>query len=82
MRKFVTISIWLCVAPIMVAAQKPELKIPLEVAPFVETGTKALALEYASAYLDMVQSVAKRASSTEGSEAQRALVDLRRILSL
>src|SRR5437016_284507 len=47
MRKFVGISIWLCVAPIMVAAQKPELKIPLEVAPFAETGTKALALESA-----------------------------------
>lgn len=54
---------------------------------FVTQGTdpfalKPLALEYASAYLDMVQFVAKRASTTEASEAQAALVDLRRILSL
>src|SRR5439155_3045100 len=45
--------------------------------PFV---LKPLVLEYASAYLDMVQSVANRASSAEGAESQRALVELRRIL--
>ncbi len=43
---------------------------------------KPLVLEYASAYLDMVQSVARRASSAEAAESQRALVELRRILSI
>lgn len=47
--------------------------------PFV---LKPLVLEYASAYLDMVQSVASRASSAETAESQRALVELRRILSI
>ena len=47
--------------------------------PFV---LKPLALEYASAYLDLVQAVVKRADTGEGPEAQRALVDLRRILSI
>ncbi|HET6889580.1 MAG TPA: hypothetical protein VFH31_00645, partial [Pyrinomonadaceae bacterium] len=44
MRKFVAISIWLCVAPLVIAAQS-ELKVPAEVTPFVESGTKAIALE-------------------------------------
>lgn len=47
MRKFVATSIWLCVAPLIIAAQESELKIPAEVAPFVESGTKAIALETA-----------------------------------
>ena len=45
MRKLVTIAIWLCVAPLILAAQDNELKVPAEVAPFVESGTKAIALE-------------------------------------
>ena len=45
MRNFVMISIWLCVASMMVAAQEPKIKIPAEVAPFVEKGTAAIALE-------------------------------------
>lgn len=44
MRNFVMISIWLCVASMMVAAQEP-IKIPAEVTPFVEKGTTAIALE-------------------------------------
>ena len=43
---------------------------------------KPLALEYASAYLDMVQSIVSRASNAEGVESQRALVELRRVLSI
>lgn len=45
MRKIVAISIWLCVAPLTLATQDNELKVPAEVAPFVESGTKAIALE-------------------------------------
>ena len=45
MRKFVATSIWLCVAPLILAAQESEFKVPAEVAPFVESGTKAIALE-------------------------------------
>src|SRR5258707_8300914 len=45
MRNFVMISIWLCVASMMVAAQEPKIIIPAEVAPFVEKGTAAIALE-------------------------------------
>lgn len=45
MRKFVAASIWLCVAPLVIAAQESELKVPAEVATFVESGTKAIALE-------------------------------------
>jgi len=44
MRQFVTILIWLCVVPLMIA-QEPKIKIPAEVAPFVEKGTTAIALE-------------------------------------
>ena len=47
MRKIVAISIWLCVASLVVAAQDKDLKVPPEVAPFVESGTKAIALEKA-----------------------------------
>ena len=47
MRKFVATSIWLCVAPLILAAQESELKVPAEVTPFVESGTKAIALEKA-----------------------------------
>lgn len=43
---------------------------------------KSLALEYASAYLDMLQSIASRASAAEATEAQRALIELRRVLSI
>lgn len=35
----------LCAAPLITAAQSEELQIPTEVRPFVETGTKAIALE-------------------------------------
>ena len=45
MRTFVVISIWLCLASLTLAAQDDELKVPAEVAPFVESGTKAIALE-------------------------------------
>lgn len=37
----------LFVAPLLAVAQEKELKIPAEVAPFVESGTKAIALERA-----------------------------------
>jgi hypothetical protein len=45
MRKFVTILTGMCFAPLIVVAQESELKVPAEVAPFVESGTKAIALE-------------------------------------
>ena len=45
MRRVVTILIWLCVASLTAAAQEGELKVPAEVAPFVEGGTKAIAVE-------------------------------------
>ena len=47
MRKFVWLLTWLFVAPVLLIAQENELKIPAEVAPFVEPGTKAIALEKA-----------------------------------
>jgi len=47
MRRFVLLLIWLFVAPLLLAAQENELKVPAEVAPFVEPGTKAIALEKA-----------------------------------
>ncbi|MBX3660990.1 MAG: ATP-binding protein [Burkholderiales bacterium] len=43
---------------------------------------KPLAIDYASSYLDMLQSIIKRANSAEGLDAQAALLDLRRILSV
>ena len=45
MRKGLAILLWLCVAPVCVAAQEGELKVPAEVLPFVEAGTKAIAVE-------------------------------------
>ena len=45
MHKLIAIVIWLCLAPLVVMAQDTELKIPADVAPFVESGTKAIALE-------------------------------------
>jgi len=46
MRNFLAILICLCVAPTLTAAQEGgELKVPAEVAPFVEAGTKAIAVE-------------------------------------
>ena len=47
MRKFIVILICLGVAALSMAAQGNELKVPAEVAPFVESGTKAIALEKA-----------------------------------
>src|SRR6185436_4234787 len=45
MHRLIAIVIWVCLAPPVVMAQDTELKIPAEVAPFVESGTKAIALE-------------------------------------
>lgn len=45
MRRFLSVLICLCVAPLFAAAQDDELKVPAEVAPFVEAGTKAIAVE-------------------------------------
>src|SRR3954470_604560 len=45
MRNILTITIWLCLAPLTIIAQETELKIPADVAPFVESGTRAIALE-------------------------------------
>ena len=47
MRTIVLGLILLCVAPPLTAAQDEELKIPDEVKPFVEAGTKAIAVEAA-----------------------------------
>jgi hypothetical protein len=46
-RKIVAISICLCVASLVVRAQEKDLKVPAEVVPFVESGTKAISLEKA-----------------------------------
>ena len=45
MQKLVAIAMWFLIAPVMTVAQDAELKIPAEVTPFVESGTKAIALE-------------------------------------
>lgn len=45
MRRVIAILIWLCAVPLLAAAQEGELKVPAEVAPFVEAGTKAIAVE-------------------------------------
>jgi hypothetical protein len=45
MRKFVGVLIWLFAASLIIRAQEGELKIPSDVAPFIEQGTKAIALE-------------------------------------
>ena len=47
MRKFIVILICLGVAALSITAQENELKVPAEVASFVEAGTKAIALEKA-----------------------------------
>ena len=47
MRRFVLLLISLFVAPLLLAAQESELKVPAEVAPFVEPNTKAIAVEKA-----------------------------------
>ena len=45
MPRVLTILFCLCVLPVAAAAQGGELKVPTEVAPFVEAGTKAIAVE-------------------------------------
>lgn len=45
MRRILAILICLYVAPLCASAQEEELKVPAEVAPFVEAGTKAIAVE-------------------------------------
>lgn len=45
MRRLLAVLFCLCAAPAWAAAQGDELKVPAEVAPFVETGTKAIAVE-------------------------------------
>jgi len=47
MRRIVLGLLLLCAAPPLPAAQREELEVPAEVRPFVETGTKAIALEAA-----------------------------------
>jgi hypothetical protein len=45
MRRFLASFVWLCLTPLCAAAQEGELKVSAEVAPFVEAGTKAIAVE-------------------------------------
>lgn len=47
MRRTVLLMLLLCAAPSVSASRQDELKIPAEVQPFVERGTKAIALEAA-----------------------------------
>src|SRR5215210_682883 len=47
MRAVVLCLIMSCVAPVAAARQDDELKVPAEVVPFVEAGTKAIAVEAA-----------------------------------
>jgi hypothetical protein len=47
MRTIILALLLLCVAPTWAAAQDAELKVPAEVQPFVEAGTKAIAVEAA-----------------------------------
>jgi hypothetical protein len=47
MRKILLALLLLCAAPPAAAAQDEELKVPAEVRPFVEAGTKAIAVEAA-----------------------------------
>ena len=47
MRKLLAIVSWLCLSAVMTVAQENELKIPADVMPFVEAGTKAIAIEKA-----------------------------------
>ncbi len=45
MRRVLAVLVCLCAAHLTAAAQEGELKVPAEVAPFVEAGTKAIAVE-------------------------------------
>jgi len=45
MRRVLPVFICLCLAPLLAAAQGDELQVPAEVVPFVEAGTKAIAVE-------------------------------------
>lgn len=45
MKKLLAICIGLFVAPLAIVAQETDLKVPAEVTPFVEPGTRAIALE-------------------------------------
>ena len=47
MRKILLTLVLLCAAPSVTFAQDAELKVPVEVQPFVEAGTKAIAVEAA-----------------------------------
>lgn len=47
MRTFLMLLLLLCAAPLVAAAQVEELQVPAEVRPFVEAGTKAIAVEAA-----------------------------------
>jgi hypothetical protein len=47
MRTILLALILLCAAPLTASAQSEELKVPTEVQPFVEAGTKAIAVEAA-----------------------------------
>ena len=45
MRVTVAIVCWLLAAPLIITAQDTDLKVPADVLPFVEAGTKAIAVE-------------------------------------
>ena len=45
MRMTVAIFCWLLAAPLIITAQDTDLKVPADVLPFVEAGTKAIAVE-------------------------------------
>jgi len=45
MKKILTLCLGLLVLPLTIVAQETDLKVPAEVIPFVESGTKAIALE-------------------------------------
>jgi hypothetical protein len=45
MRRILTVMIWLCLAPLTSMAQAADIKITAELSPFVESGTRAIALE-------------------------------------
>ncbi len=45
MRKILTVLISLCAASLTITAQEADIKVPADVLPFVEAGTKAIALE-------------------------------------
>ncbi len=72
----------LCVAPSTKAAQGGELKVPAEVAPFVEIGTKAVALEAADlngdGTPDVILVLESLKSESEEEEGSRSLLILKR----